>query len=145
MRHFLFAVAIGFAFIGGRTSQAALGDDADAIENVYGAMVRRHLFDDGTLGVWYHQPHDRYLHYVLFEKRVSVMEGCARVDGGKLSQAEIARFLKLNTARGTKWAPAGSGSDECRLVRSDGALEAITREVDNKPAVLVKRRKKLES
>jgi hypothetical protein len=76
---------------------AAVGDGADKIEESYGALVSRHLRDDGTVAVVYQK--DRYVYAVTFDHGVSVAEEYSRVDKRDLSEKEIARFLKMNAGR----------------------------------------------
>ena len=76
---------------------AALGDGADKIEDAYGALVSRHLRDDGMVAVVYQK--DRYLYAVTFANGVSVAEEYSRVDKRDLSEKEVARFLKMNAGR----------------------------------------------
>jgi len=49
---------------------ANLGDSDDKIEDSYGAIIERHLLDDGTVRVLYHK--DRYLYGVTFAERRSI-------------------------------------------------------------------------
>ncbi|HEX4639958.1 MAG TPA: hypothetical protein VH252_01150 [Chthoniobacterales bacterium] len=59
--------------------------------------MQRHLLDDGGVEVVYQK--DRYLYRVTFERGVSVAEEYSRVDRAKLSEKEVARFLKMNLGR----------------------------------------------
>jgi hypothetical protein len=81
---------------------ADLGDSGDKIEDSYGAIIERHLRDDGTVRVLYHK--DRYLYAVIFAEGRSVSETYSHVKGTDLSEKEIARFLKAN-AGGATWTP----------------------------------------
>ena len=76
---------------------AALGDGADKIEEAYGTLVSRHLRDDGSVEILYQK--EKYRYRVTFERGVSVEEEYSRVDGHKLSEKEVARFLKMNAGR----------------------------------------------
>src|SRR5256884_3835575 len=79
---------------------ASLGDGDDKIDDSYGNLIERHLLDDGTVSVLYHK--DRYLYFVIFANRRSVLERYSHVKGTDLSEKEIARFLKTN-AGGATW------------------------------------------
>lgn len=95
-------------------TDAAVGDGADKIEDAYGPLVSRHLRDDGRVDIVYHK--DRYLYRVTFERSVSVAEEYSRVDGAKLSEKEIAKFLKMNAKRQTT-SSRGDGTLKVELVR----------------------------
>jgi hypothetical protein len=99
---------------------ANLGDGSDRIEDLYGNPVQRRLRDDGTVSVLYHK--DKYLYLVTFANNRSVSESYSHMKGTDLSEKEIARFLKLNSAGGT-WIPANT-SKERRFKRSDNGAEA---------------------
>jgi hypothetical protein len=92
--------ALFLTILAGVTSVCAnLGDNDDRIEDSYGNVVKRHLFDDGTVSVLYHK--DRYLYFVIFDNRRSVLERYSRTDDRDLSPKEISKFLKANAARAT--------------------------------------------
>ena len=76
---------------------ASLGDNSDRIEDAYGNLVRRRLFDDGKVGILYHKDH--YLFYVIFDQDVSISERYSYYEQRDLSEKEIARFLKANAGR----------------------------------------------
>ena len=96
---------------------AALGDSADKIEESYGALVSRHLRDDGTVDVVYQK--DRYLYAVTFDRGVSVAEEYSRVDKRDLSEKEIAKFLKMNAGR--EFASQRSGAAlKVKILRAKG-------------------------
>jgi hypothetical protein len=102
---------------------ANVGDTDDKIEDSYGNVVQRHLRDDGTVDMLYRK--DRYLYFVIFDKRVSVLERYSRVDGADLSEKEIAKFLKANAGRKVTWNPANTDSSkERKFERSDHKAEA---------------------
>src|ERR1700737_4964450 len=85
--------------------------------------MERHLRDDGTVDMLYHK--DRYFYFVVFDKRVSVLERYSRVDGADLSEKEIAKFLKANAARKVTWNPVNTDSSkERKFERSDHKAEA---------------------
>src|SRR3954468_22733238 len=71
---------------------AMIGDGDEIIDSAYGNLVKRHLYDDGTVGVMYHK--DRYLYRVTFKDLRSVSEEYSRADGKDLSPKEIKFFLK---------------------------------------------------
>jgi hypothetical protein len=99
---------------------ANLGDKSDRIDDLYGNLVERRLRNDGTVSVLYHK--DRYLYLVIFANDRSVSESYSHMNGTDLSEKEIARFLKVNSAGGT-WIPANT-SKERRFKRSDDTAEA---------------------
>jgi hypothetical protein len=112
---------------------ANLGDDDDRIDLSYGKLVQRHLLDDGTVSMLYHE--GRYLYLVTFDKRRSVSETYSRVDGAELSPKEISRFLKANAGRAT-WTPRDT-SNEHKFERSDHKAEATYLKVDERPTLKV--------
>ena len=79
----------------------------------------------------------RYLYFVVFAGRRSILERYSRVDRKDLSRKEIARFLKANAAR-AKWIP-DAGSKQQRFKRSDGKAEAAYGKVAGRPALTVRR------
>jgi hypothetical protein len=113
---------------------ANLGDSDDRIDDSYGNLVERHLLDDGTVSVLYHK--DRYLYFVIFANRRSVLERYSHVKGTDLSEKEIARFLKANAA-GATWTPENT-SKEGRFKRSDDRAEAIYAHAPGRPALTVR-------
>jgi hypothetical protein len=115
---------------------ANLGDGDDRIDESYGKLVERHLRDDGTVSTLYHK--DRYLYFVVFDNRVSVLEKYSRVDRRDLSEKEIARFLKANAGRTATWIRDQTGtSKERRFKRSDHKAEATCRKVDDRLTLTV--------
>src|SRR6266513_1563225 len=100
--------------------RANLGDSSDRIEELYDNLVQRQLRDDGTVSVLYHK--GQYLYLVIFANDRSVSESYSHMKGTDLSEKEIAKFLKLNSAGGT-WIPANT-SKERRFKRSDNGAEA---------------------
>jgi hypothetical protein len=114
---------------------ASLGDSDERIEDLYGGVVARHLRDDGTVSVYYHK--DRYLFFVIFDKRRSVLERYSRIDKKELSPREISRFLKANAARRAGWT-SGDKSKEPRFERADHKAEATYGKVDGNPSLTVK-------
>jgi hypothetical protein len=115
---------------------ANLGDGGDKIEDSYGAIIDRHLRDDGTVSVLYHK--DRYLYEVIFAERRSVSETYSHVKGTDLSEKEIARFLKAN-AGGATWTPDNK-TKERRFERSDHKAEATYSKINDRPALTVRER-----
>ena len=113
---------------------ANLGDSDDKIEDAYGKLVERHLLDDGTVSTLYHK--DRYLCFVLFDNRRSVLERYSRTDGRDLSPKEISKFLKANAARAA-WTQHDT-SKERRFERSDHKAEATYLKVDGRPTLKVR-------
>jgi hypothetical protein len=114
--------------------RASLGDRDERIDDSYGNVVERHLLDDGTVSILYHE--DRYFYFVIFANGRSVLEGYSHVKGNDLSEKEIARFLKANAAGGT-WMPAGTPKER-RFKRSDDRAEATYATVDGRPTLTVR-------
>jgi hypothetical protein len=114
--------------------RASLGDRDERIDDSYGNVVERHLLDDGTVSILYHE--DRYFYFVIFANGRSVLEGYSHVKGNDLSEKEIARFLKANAAGGT-WMPAGTPKER-RFKRSDDKAEATYATVDGRPTLTVR-------
>jgi len=119
---------------GASSVYANLGEDGDRIDDSYGNLVQRHLRDDGTIDVLYHK--DRYLYFVIFDNGKSVLERYSHANGSKLSEKEIARFLKANSG-GATWTP-NSRSTERRFNRSDAKAEATYGNVDGHPTLTVR-------
>jgi len=115
---------------------ANLGDIGDTIEDSYGAIIERHLRDDGTVRVLYHK--DRYLYTVIFTEGRSVSETYSHVKGTDLSEKEIAGFLKAN-AGGATWTPDNK-TKERRFERSDHKAEATYSKINDRPALTVRER-----
>jgi hypothetical protein len=113
---------------------ANLGDGSDKIEDSYGSILQRGLRDDGTISVLYHK--DRYLYQVTFADGRSVSESYFHTKGTDLSEKEIAKFLKANSARAT-WTPVNT-ANERRFKRSDGKAEATYGKVNSRPALTVR-------
>lgn len=113
---------------------ANLGDSDDKIEDSYGRLVERRLRDDGTVSMLYHK--DRYLYFVVFDKRRSVLETYSRIDGRDLSAKEISKFLKANAAHAA-WTRHDT-SKERGFERSDHKAEATYLEIDGRPTLKVR-------
>jgi hypothetical protein len=131
---FFFFAAMASAF-------ASLGDNSDRIEDTYGDIVRRRLFDDGTVGILYH--HDRYLYYVIFDHDVSISERYSYYEQRDLSEKEVAHFLKANAGRKLTWRAVTNrpGSAIRSFERSDGKAEAKVTKVDDRIMLTVKLRR----
>jgi hypothetical protein len=115
-----FLVAALAILVVSSSASAYLGDGSDRIDDLYGNLVQRRLRDDGTVSVLYHK--GQYLYLVIFANDRSISESYSHVKGTDLSEKEIAKFLKLNSAGGT-WTPANT-SRERRFKRSDNRAEA---------------------
>ena len=113
---------------------ANLGDSDDKIEDSYGKVVERRLRDDGTVSMLYYK--ERYLYFVVFDKRRSILETYSRVDGHDLSAKEISKFLKANAARAA-WTRHDT-SKERGFERSDHKAEAAYLKIDGRPTLKVR-------
>jgi hypothetical protein len=113
---------------------ANLGDSDDRIEDSYGNVVERRLRDDGTVSMLYHK--DRYLYFVIFDKRLSVLETYSRIDGRDLSAKEVSKFLKANAARAA-WTRHDT-SKEPEFERRDHKAEATYLKIDGRPTLKVR-------
>jgi len=131
------ALALAFCVIASSAS-ANLGDNSERIEDAYGTIVQRRLRDDGTVSVVYAK--GRYLYLVTFADRRSISESYSRVNGTDLSEKEIMKFLKANSA-GVKWVPANTGTER-RFKSSDGTAEATYGILNGRPALTVRELKR---
>ena len=113
---------------------ANLGDGSDRIEDLYVNLDQRRLRDDGTVSVVYHK--GEYVYLVIFANDRSISESYSHVKGTDLSEKEIAKFLKLNSAGGT-WIPANT-SKERRFKRSDNRAEATYGTASGRRALTVR-------
>jgi hypothetical protein len=113
---------------------AYLGDGSDRIDDLYGNLDQRRLRDDGTVSVVYHK--GQYVYLVIFANDRSVSESYSHMKGTDLSEKEIAKFLKLNSAGGT-WIPANT-SKERRFKRSDNRAEATYGTASGRRALTVR-------
>jgi hypothetical protein len=129
-----FVVLVLTVFTSWSSVWANLGDSGDKIEDSYGAIIERHLRDDGTVRVRYHK--DRYLYEVIFAEGRSVSETYSHVKGTDLSEKEIARFLKAN-AGGATWTPDHK-TKERRFERSDHKAEATYVNMTGRPTLTVR-------
>ena len=113
---------------------ANLGDGSDRIDDLYVNLDQRRLRDDGTVSVVYHK--DQYVYLVIFANDRSISESYSHVKGTDLSEKEIAKFLKLNSA-GLTWIPANT-SKERRFKRSDNRAEATYGTASGRRALTVR-------
>ena len=130
------ALALAFCVIASSVS-ANLGADSERIEEAYGTIVQRRLRDDGTVSVVYGK--GRYLYMVTFADQRSISESYSRVNGADLSEKEIMKFLKANSA--AKWVPANTGTER-RFKTSDGTAEATYGILNGRPALTVRELKR---
>ena len=134
MERVKYSIALVLAFCGVASSAwANLGDNSERIEDAYGTIVQRRLRDDGTVSVVYTK--GRYLYMVTFANSRSVSESYSSVNGKDLSEKEITKFLKANSA--AKWVPSNTGTER-RFKTSDGAAEATYGLLNGRPALTVR-------
>ena len=119
------------------SASANLGENGERIEDRYGTIVQRRLRDDGTVTVVYTK--GRYLYMVTFADRRSISESYSRVNGADLSEKEITKFLKANSA--AKWVPSNTGTER-RFKTSDGSVEATYGILNGRPALTVRELKR---
>ena len=119
------------------SASANLGADSERIEEAYGTIVQRRLRDDGTVSVVYAK--GRYLYMVTFADQRSISESYSRVNGTDLSEKEITKFLKANSA--AKWVPVNTGTER-RFKTSDGTAEATYGILNGRPALSVRELKR---
>ena len=115
------------------SASANLGANSESIEDAYGTIVQRRLRDDGKVSVVYAK--GRYLYMVTFANSRSISESYSRANGTDLSEKEIAKFLKANSA--AKWVPANTGTER-RFKSSDGTAEATYGILNGRPALTVR-------
>jgi hypothetical protein len=113
---------------------ANLGDSSDRIDDLYGNLDQRRLRDDGTVSVVYHK--GQYVYLVIFANDRSISESYSHIKGTDLSEKEIAKFLKLNSAGGT-WIPANTPKER-RFKRSDNRAEATYGSTSGRRALTVR-------
>jgi len=116
------------------SASANLGDSSDRIEDLYVNLDQRRLRDDGTVNVVYHK--GQYVYLVIFANDRSISETYSHIKGTDLSEKEIAKFLKLNSAGGT-WIPVAT-SKERRFKRSDNRAEATYGTASGRRALTVR-------
>ena len=131
MKHSI-ALVLVFCVIASSAS-ANLGENGERIEDRYGTIVQRRLRDDGTVSVVYTK--DRYLYMVTFANSRSISESYSRANGTDLSEKEIAKFLKANSA--AKWVPSNTGTER-HFKSSDGTAEATYGILNGRPALTVR-------
>jgi hypothetical protein len=112
---------------------ANLGENSERIEDRYETIVQRRLREDGTVSVVYTK--GRYLYMVTFANSRSISESYSRVNGRDLSEKEIAKFLKANSA--ATWAASNTGTER-RYKSSDGTAEATYGILNGRPALTVR-------
>ena len=130
------ALVLAFCVIVSSAS-ANLGADSERIEDAYGTIVQRRLRDDGTVSVVYGK--GRYLYMVTFANQRSISESYSRVNGTDLSEKEITKFLKANSA--AKWVPVNTGTER-RFKTNDGTAEATYGILNGRPALTVRELKR---
>ena len=79
---------------------------------------------------------ERYLYLVTFADRRSISESYSHADGTDLSEKEITKFLKANSA-GARWTADNIGAAR-RFKRNDGEAEAMYGPVNGRPALTVR-------
>jgi hypothetical protein len=126
------ALVLAFCVIASSAS-ANLGENSERIEDRYGTIVQRRLRDDGTVSVVYTK--DRYLYMVTFANSRSISESYSRANGTDLSEKEITKFLKANSA--AKWVPSNTGTER-HFKSSDGTAEATYGILNGRPALTVR-------
>jgi hypothetical protein len=128
------SIALIFVFCVIRSSVSAnLGENSERIEDRYGTIVQRRLRDDGTVSVVYTK--GSYLYMVTFANSRSISESYSRGNGKDLSEKEIVKFLKANSA--AKWVASNTGAER-RFKSSDGTAEATYGILNGRPALTVR-------
>lgn len=108
---------------------ASLGNDDETMDAIYSTIVKRHLRDDGTVSVLYHN--DKYYCFAVFKNLHTISEAYSRGDGNKLSKKEISRFLEAN--RGiSRWPGNAILPEGGKLERADHKAEAGFAEIDGR-------------
>jgi hypothetical protein len=115
------------------SASAHLGDNSERIEDAYGTIVQRRLRDNGTVSVVYAK--GRYLYMVTFANSRSISESYSHANGTDLSEREITKFLKANSA--AKWVPSNTGTER-RFKNADGTAEATYGILNGRPALTVR-------
>jgi len=115
------------------SASANLGENGERIEDRYGTIVQRRLRDDGKVSVVYTK--GRYLYMVTFANSRSISESYSRVNGTDLSEREITKFLKANSA--AKWVQTKTGIDR-HFKTTDGSAEATYGTLNGRPALTVR-------
>src|SRR4030095_11090646 len=135
MKPSIIPVLVAFAMAS--SGWASLGENSERIEDKYGTIVQRRLRDDGTVSVVYAK--GRYLYMVTFADRRSISESYSRVNGADLSEKEITKFLKANSA--AKWVAWNTGTAR-RFKTSDGTAEATYGILNGRPALTLRELKR---
>jgi len=135
MKHSI-ALVLAFCAIASSAS-ANLGDNSERIEDAYGTIAQRRLRDDGTVSVVYVK--GGYMYLVTFANNRSISESYSHVKGTDLSEREITKFLKANSA--AKWVPSNTGKER-RFRTSDGSVEATYGILNGRPALTVRELKR---
>jgi hypothetical protein len=73
---------------------------------------------------------------VTFANSRSISESYSRANGTDLSEKEITKFLKANSA--AKWVPSNTGTER-HFKSSDGTAEATYGILNGRPALTVRR------
>jgi hypothetical protein len=115
------------------SASANLGENSERIEDRYETIVQRRLREDGTVSVVYTK--GSYLYMVTFANSRSISESYSRANGKDLSEKEIAKFLKANSA--AKWVASTAGTER-RYKSGDGAAEATYGILNGRPALTVR-------
>src|ERR1043165_8024446 len=126
------ALVLAFCVIASSAS-ASLGENSERIEDAYGTIVQRRLRDNGTVSVVYAK--GRYLYMVTFANSRSISESYSHANGTDLSEREITKFLKANSA--AKWVPSNTGTER-RFKNADGTAEATYGILNGRPALTVR-------
>jgi len=138
MEHMKQSITLVLAFcVIASSASANLGANSESIEDAYGTIVQRRLRDDGTVSVVYAK--GRYFYMVTFANSRSISESYSRANGTDLSEKEITKFLKANSA--ATWAPANTGTER-RFKTSDGTAEATYGILNGRPALTVRELKR---
>jgi hypothetical protein len=134
MEHMKHSIALILAFcLIANAAWANLGENSERIEDRYGTIVQRRLRDDGAVSVVYTK--GSYLYMVTFANSRSISESYSRANGKDLSEKEIAKFLKANSA--AKWVASNAGRER-HYKSSDGAAEATYGILNGRPALTVR-------
>jgi len=134
MKYMKQSVAVVLAFcVVASSALANLGENSERIEDKYGPIIQRRLRDDGTVSVVYGK--GSYLYMVTFANSQSISESYSRANGKDLSEKEIAKFLKANSA--AKWVASNTGTRR-RFKTSDGTAEATYGILNGRPALTVR-------
>jgi hypothetical protein len=123
-----FFCIIALAAVIAHPALASLGNDDETIDSMYGDIVKRHLRDDGTVSVLYHN--QKYYCFVVFKDLHTISEAYSRGDGRKLTDKEISALLQANAGR-SRW-PAKTLSTDGKMERADHKAEASFTEIEGR-------------